>query len=367
MLDAAQLDTATVIGHEIGASVGVGLAARHPERVSQLVSLHGPAGDDATWQEVTAGWRERMAAITARDRDEGLALLETVAPSRAHDPAFHTWMDRAGRIGASPGTAGRIWNAIFETAPEENNLDLSDVQTPTLVLHRVDNVVVSVAGARALANRLPNAHLVLLPGADFVPYTGDVDALLAEVSAFVTGDHHALAPDRRMLAVLFTDLVDSTQQASSSGDANCARASRSSRRDRARRARPPRRHARQDHRRRHSRDVRQTRAARSPARPTCRAALADIGLHVRMGVHVGEVELREGDVAGLAVHVAARIMGAAGADDILASGAVALVAAGGAHQFTSLGRRSLKGLDGDWEIFSLVPDASWQRRRADTG
>jgi class 3 adenylate cyclase len=361
VLDAAQIDAAVLVGYEAGASVALSVAGRRPERVSRLVLFHGPAGDAESWRQVVEGWKTRMAAIAARDLDQGRFMLEAAAPSRVDDPAFRAWVDRAGRIGASPGTAGRIWSSIFETSPEERAAGLNDVRTPTLVLHRADCQVLPLSGSRTLAALLPDARLVVLPGADLIPYAGDVDALLAEISVFVAGEHRARAPDRAMLAVLFTDIVGSTEQATSSGDATWRGVL--------------------DH---HDQMVRSAlgrhggtlvkttgdgilatfdSASRALAGATdLRAALADIGLQVRVGIHVGEVERRGEDVAGLAVHVAARIMSQAAAGQILVSGAVAQVAAGGLHQFTTLARRALKGLQGEWDVLSLVPGAVPGRR-----
>jgi pimeloyl-ACP methyl ester carboxylesterase len=352
VLDVLGLSGVTLVGHEAGASVALGVAARAPDRVTRLALLHGPAGDAASWRKIVDEWQARMAAITARDVDEGALLLREAMPSRADDPAFRAWIDRAGRVGASPATAGRIWNAVFEASRGWREFEFADIQAPTLVLHRADCRIVPVSGSRSLAERLPNGRLVMLPGADYTPYSGDVEALLAEITAFVAGDYQASPPDRPMLALLFTDLVGSTERAAASGDA--AWSGMLSQHDELVGAAIGR----------HGGTLVKTTgdgtlatfATASRALSGAidlRSALEGVGLAVRMGVHVGEVVLREHDVVGLSVHVAARIMDEAGPGDVFVSGTVASVAAGGPHHLVPVRRGPLRGLDGEWEIFAL--------------
>jgi class 3 adenylate cyclase/pimeloyl-ACP methyl ester carboxylesterase len=355
VLDSRGLEGVTVVGHEAGASVGLGAAARAPDVVARLALLHGPAGDAESWQQTIAEWQGRMAAVTARDPDAGERLLHDTMPSRASDPVFRAWIDRAGRLGASPATAGRIWDAVFESPRDAMGVPFERIETPTLVLHRAQCTIVPVSGSESLAARLPHGRLVMLPGADYTPYAGDVDALVAEIGAFVGGDYRAPPPERPMLALLFTDLVGSTERAAASGDA--AWRGMLARHDELVRAAIAR----------HGGTVVKTTGDGIIATfPTAsravsgaidlRAALDDVGLAVRMGVHVGEVAVRDDDVVGIAVHVAARVMSAAGPGDIFVSSTVAAVATGGPHRFTSVDHeplRGLEGVEGEWEVLAV--------------
>jgi class 3 adenylate cyclase len=355
VLEYRGLDGVTVVGHDAGASVALGAAARAPDLIDRLALLHGPAGDAESWRQTIAEWQGRMAAVTARDAQAGERLIVDTMPSRAADPAFRAWLDRAGRLGASPATAGRIWSAVFESTSDAVGVPFERIETPTLVLHRAQCTIVPVSGSESLAARLPNGRLVMLPGADYAPYTGDVDALVAEIGAFVAGDYRAPPPERPMLALLFTDLVGSTERAAASGDA--AWRGLLTRHDQLVRSAIAR----------HGGTLVKTTGDGIIATfPTAsravsgaidlRAALEDVGLSVRMGLHVGEVAVRDDDVVGIAVHVAARVMSAAGPGDIFVSGTVAAVATGGTHRFVHVDHeplRGLEGVEGEWEVLAV--------------
>jgi class 3 adenylate cyclase len=201
--------------------------------------------------------------------------------------------------------------------------------------------------------RLPHATLVELEGRDHFPFVGDVDALIAEIATFVVGERRVPPPQRLLSAVLFTDLVGSTERASSLGDADWR--------------------AVLD---RHDTTIRAIvgRAGGSVVKTTGDGVLALLpsaggclrvaaailrglraeGLEARIGVHVGDVDRRGSDVSGLAVNIASRAMSAGGAGEIVVTATVVAAVAGQAESFEPLGARDLKGVPGRWELFRVA-------------
>ena len=183
---------------------------------------------------------------------------------------------------------------------------LSAIQVPTLVLHRRDDRMVSIEMGRYLADRIPGAKFVELEGADHLFFTGDADTLLDEIEEFLTGVRPLPAVERVLATVLFTDIVDSTKRAVELGDERWKELL--GRHDA---------HVRRQLDRFHGREVNTTGDGflawfDGPARAIrCATAIRDVlrglGLEVRAGVHTGEVELRDDDISGIAVHVAARV------------------------------------------------------------
>ena len=222
---------------------------------------------------------------------------------------------------------------------------------PTLVLHRADDVVTPVAHGRYVAEHIPGAQLVVLDGADHAPFTGDADGLLDEISEFVTGARFAVDPDRRLLALLFTDIVGSTATAARLGD----REWRSLLDE-------------------HDAVVRRTLArlggtavshtgdgilasfptpsAALRGAASLRDAVAALGLTVRTGVHTGEVEVRGADLSGMAVHVAARVCALAGAGEVWITSTVREALAGSGPGSQDRGAHELKGVPGHWRLFA---------------
>ena len=264
---------------------------------------------------------------------------EMVFPSRIDDPDFQEWLARAGRSGASPATAARMWSHIlsYPTSLTPPSLDV-----PTLVLHNRDSINPE-PHVRAVADKIPGATFVQIPGPDTYPIAGDVDALVAEIAQFVTGAPSELAPQRIVAAVLFTDLVDSTRRAVDVGD------------QRWRELLDVHDQAVQRCVLHHGgRVVKYTgdgvlallpsaTAALTTAR-SIREHLAERGLHIRVGVHVGDVDVRGDDVSGLTVNIAARIMGRGAENETLVSESVRSATLGSGLSFEDAGVAELKGL-----------------------
>ena len=241
-------------------------------------------------------------------------ILTLVAPSRMADRTFRDWYGRAGRAGASPSTAGRIWESAIGVHPRDALLER--VVVPTLVLHRRDNAFVTDNVLALAGERMPHATLVELEGRDHFPFVGDVDAVVAEIAAFVVGERRIPPPQRLLSAVLFTDLVGSTERAASLGDEDWK--SVLDRHDAAVRALVERSGGSV---------IKSTGDGVLALVPSAgdglrvaaavRRDLAAQGLDVRIGLHVGDIDRRGDDVSGLAVNIASRAMSKAGTAEIV--------------------------------------------------
>jgi class 3 adenylate cyclase len=332
-----------------GFGVGSRYAATHPERVSALVLFEPTIVADENWELWSEDRAQRGMANVRGEFD----ILTQVAPSRMADRTFRDWYARAGRLGASPSTAPRIWASVMRAHPRDSLYE--QVATPTLVLHRRDNTFVNDDVLTLAADRMPHATIVELAGRDHFPFVGDVDALVAEIAEFVVGERRLPAPQRLLSAVMFTDLVGSTERAASLGDEDWK--SVLDRHDAAVRTIVGRCGG----------SVVKTTGdgvlALLPSAGVClrvaieiRRVLAVEGLEVRIGVHVGDVDRRGDDVSGLAVNIASRVMSKGGAGEVVVTASVVAAVAGQAHAFDPLGTHELKGIPGAWELFRLAPD-----------
>jgi class 3 adenylate cyclase len=219
---------------------------------------------------------------------------------------------------------------------------LPAIRVPTLLLHRLGDTRVNIEAARYLAARIPDSRLVELPGVDHVPF--DItDRIVEEIEEFLTGSRHDVQPDRVLATVLFTDIVDSTKRAAALGDRACRQLL--DRHDAA---------AREEIAHFRGRAVKHLgdgllATFDGPARGVrCAAAIAarvrPIGIEVRNGLHTGEIEMAKDDIAGIAVHTAARIAEMAGTGEILVSSTVRDLVAGSGLSFEDRGAHPLKGL-----------------------
>ena len=354
VLDAAGMERVVVFGVSEGGAAAAMLAAAHPDRVAAMVQygtvarmVRGPDYPEGAPLEVVRAFWARMI-----ERWGDPAAGDVWAPSLAGDPELREWWARLLRSGASPGTIRTI-GLMYE------ELDvrplLSSVTVPTLVLYRADDQLVRPAVARTVASGIAGAREVELPGADHLFLAGDQDAMLDEVEEFVTGRPAAVASDRVLATVLFTDIVGSTDRAAQLGD----------RRWRELLGQHERLVERQLARFR-GRLVKSTgdgvlATFDGPARAVrCALAIRDsagsIGLELRAGLHTGECELMADDVAGLAVHLAARVEAAAAPGEVLTSGTVKDLVVGSGLEFEDRGPQVLKGIPGQWPLYAVVGD-----------
>jgi class 3 adenylate cyclase len=230
---------------------------------------------------------------------------------------------------------------------------LGAVRVPTLVVQRRDDAFVRREHGRYLAEHIPAARLVELPGSDYLYFVGDSEALLDEIQEFLTGVREAPEPDRVLATVMFTDIVGSTEQAASLGD-------------RAWRDLVERHHATVRHQLNRFRGREVDTAGDGffatfdgPARAircaeAIRDAVRELGIDVRIGLHTGECELLEDKISGIAVNTGARISSEAGPSEILVSRTVVDLVAGSDIEFANRGMHALKGVPGEWQLFAVV-------------
>jgi class 3 adenylate cyclase len=348
VVHAADARAAVIVGIE-GFGVGSRYAACHPERVGHLVVYDPMVVPDDRWDEWCKVRADRIAANVRGEID----LIEDVAASRAADPSFRDWYGRAGRAGASPAMAPRIWSSVLASHPRDQLLER--VEAPILVLHRRDNPLAPPGLMEYLESLIPHATLVEVEGRDGFAFVGDVDALVAEIAEFLTGERRLPPPDRHLAAVLFSDIVGSTARAVSLGDARWKSAL--DRHDTALRAAVGRSGG----------TVVKTTgdgvlavfpssAGALESATRARARLADDDLEIRIGVHVGDIDRRGDDVSGIAVNVAARVMGHAPDGDVAVTASVVAAVAGQGLAFEPIGTHELKGIPGAWELFRLADD-----------
>jgi pimeloyl-ACP methyl ester carboxylesterase len=351
VMDAAGAERPDVFGVSEGGTMAMPLAAAHPDRVNTLV-LYGTfarlvEAPDYPWG-VGREAIDALIELSGRGWGEGIGLGGW-APSRRDDDELRRWWARLQRLAASPG----MIRNIFALYPQVDIREvLPTIQAPTLVIHRRGDRMVNVELGRYLADNIPGAKLVELDGDDHLFFTGDADAVLDEVEEFLTGSRPAPPVQRVLATVLFTDVVGSTERAVELGDDRWRQLLRS--------------HDAQVRRqleRFQGREVNTTgdgfvATFDGPARAIhCATAIRDavraIGLDVRAGLHTGEVEMSKGDIAGIAVHLAARVAATAGSGEVLVSRTVVDLVAGSGLTFADRGVHTLKGVPGDWQLFAV--------------
>ncbi len=353
VLDDIGSERAALFGVGTGGEVALLLAATYPERVRAVVVVNSfarvleaedyPQGYPA---EVVDAFREDIVK-PSRD-DDSLDDVALIAPSLRRDEAFRRWWKKAGSRGASPALALALFVPVMEG---DIRAVLPSIQAPVLVVHRARNRFMPPSFGRYLADHIPDARYVELPGHDHVPYAGDQDAIVDEIEEFLTGSRHEPDPNRVLATVLFTDIVGSTDRAAAMGDRKWK--DLLDEHDRA---------VRRQLERFRGREIKTIGDAflvtfDGPGRAIqCAAAIREatraLGIEVRAGVHTGEIELRGDDIAGMAVHIGARVVGLAGTGEILVSSAVPPLVAGSNIGFVERGEHELKGVPGRWHLFA---------------
>ena len=339
-----------VMGGEGGGMV-IHFAVNHSDRVSALVLVnsfaHYVQEDDYPWGVPPENLDHLKATLGANWGRESLAQF--FAPSRLADERFRARFTRAQRVDMGPDEVAAIVQAAYERDVREL---LPFVSCPTLVLHREGDRYILLGAGRYLAEHIPNAKFVVLPGDDHLAYVGDTDALVDEIEDFLTGVRSGSEGEVMLAALLFTDIVSSTEHQARVGPREWSRlADHHDAMVRAALA----------HSRGH--EVKTTgdgflatfettgRALRCAAEVV--AGAKDIGLDLRAGVHTGEVEVRGDDLGGLAVTIAKRICDLAEPGQVLVSETVRGHMVGAGIEFDDRGQYDLKGVPGAWRLFTV--------------
>ena len=349
VLDAVESERAAIFAMLDAVAMGLLFAATHPARTSALILGNAsarfradegyPGMDERTVEEV-AGWIE-----SAWGTEEFAAAI---TPASSAIPGYTRWFAKYMRSSASPRLITTQLRSLVDT-------DLRDVlpsiHVPTLILQRDEFALAPLAHGRYVADHIPDARLVVVPGADSSFWSDETGLVLDVVEEFVTGVRPTQEPDRALATVLFTDIVDSTLRAVEAGDRAWHRAL-DSHDDLARVA--IERHG--------GRLIKTTgdgvlatfdapgRAVRCALELV--AGVAALGIAIRAGLHIGEVELRGDDIGGISVHTAARVGALATSGEVLVSRTVVDLVAGSGLGFDDRGEHVLKGVPGTWPLFA---------------
>jgi class 3 adenylate cyclase len=359
VMDALGCEQATIFAPSFGAMTGLVLAADYPERVRSLVIVNGAAR--LLWApDYPAGAAVNTAAAfttVAMDPDaleQGFDVLKILAPSVARDDSFRTWWDLAGNRAASPSMARAVSTVVADVDVRDT---LARITAPTLILHRDKSRFVPVAHGRYLAEHIAGSRYVELPGADVLYWVGDTAPLLDEIEEFITGARGGSDTERVLTTIVFTDIVGSTERAAALGDQRWHNLLDS--------------HdtiVRHELTRFRGREVKTAgdgfvATFTSPSVAIdCAEAIVDavlpLGIEVRVGIHAGEVEVRgagpKQDVAGMAVHIGARVAALAEPSEVLVSSTVREIVTGSRRAFAERGEYDLKGVPGRWRLYAVV-------------
>jgi pimeloyl-ACP methyl ester carboxylesterase len=351
VMDAAGLDQAALFGVSEGGSICALFAATYPTRTLALI-LYGAFAkriwsNDYPWAPKP---EEREKWLESLERGWGdAAELETLAPSTAHNERFRKWFATYGRLSVSPAAAVALGRM---NTPIDIRDILPSIHIPTLVIHRTGDRRVLIGNGRYLAQNIPEAKFVELPGDDHLPWAGDVDAIADETEEFLTGTRPIQYTNRVLTTILFTDIVGSTARANELGDDKWKRLIME-----------------------HNQVVRRELASfggnevkatgdgflarfDGPARAvkcacTIQGSVRKLGITIKAGLHTGECELIDRDIGGLGVHIAARVAEKAKKEQVLVSSTVKDLVSGSGIQFKDAGLHVLKGVPGRWRLFMV--------------
>ena len=353
VMDAAGSESAALLGSSEGAPLAMLFAAAQPERTTALILEGGEVrerkDEQWPWGEATEEEFEASMALLPEQWGKQGRFMEYFAPSQEDTQWLADWSARLQRNANTPGGAEAFMRMAFDIDVRDI---VSSIQVPTLIIHSEGDRVCHVENGRYLAREIPKARYIELPGADHVPWF-EPDRTVSEIRELLTGRRVALTPDRVLATVLFTDIVGSTDRAAQLGDSRW-------------------RELLETHNGAIRSELARFRGVEvdtagdgflatfdGPARAIrCGQEIGrtmnQLGLEVRAGIHTGEVERLGDGVAGIAVHIGARIGAMAGPGEILVSGTVRDLVAGSGLEFEDRGTHELRGVPGEWRVFAAI-------------
>jgi pimeloyl-ACP methyl ester carboxylesterase/DNA-binding winged helix-turn-helix (wHTH) protein len=353
VMDAVGTERAALCGVSEGGPMCSLFAATYPEKTSALtmIGTYAKRLRDAEypWAPTTAERQHFFEEIGAHWG--GPVGIEERAPSMAHDSQFREWWATYLRMGASPGAALALTQMNAEIDVRHV---LPSIHVPTLVIHRTEDQCLKVEEGRYVAERIPGARFVELPGQDHLPFVGDQDAILDEVEEFLTGVRHPLEPDRVLATVLFTRIVDSQEHAERLGENRWQELVQRLRAHIGKKIEWFR-----------GREIdmvgnRPLAIFDGPARAVrCACAIIEysshLGVEMRAGLHTGECDMVEGQVSGIAAEIGMAVTQRAAAREVLVSNTVKDLVAGSGIGFEERGTHHLGGVLGEWRLFAVCP------------
>ena len=352
VMDDVGIERANIFGVSEGGSMACLFAATHPERVNSLLVW----GAQARW----IGSPDHPWGQTQEQHDQMIAMIDEDWPSfdyitglgagvgKDADPAFIESISRYMRAAANPSAvrAYEQMNGQIDTRPI-----LPSIQAPTLVMNRAGDPCANVEAARDMASRIPGAKFKEYPGDSHSMMLDDMETVLSDIQEFITGERPIDSSDRVLATVLFLDIASSTERAAELGDTPWRNLLNSY-------------YAivRKELARFRGKETNTTGDAflatfDGPARAVrCGLAIAlavrQLGIEVRAGVHTGECELMGDNVGGIAVHTGAHIMAKSEPGAVLVSRTVKDLVSGSGINFQDCGVHQLKGVPGEWRLFS---------------
>jgi class 3 adenylate cyclase len=352
VLDATGSERVALMSCLAGGYLAMLFAATYPERVTALALVDG--FPRAAWAADYPCGRPPEGVADLLDTVEGVwgkgVIAQILAPGLEPDAQLKALLGRYERQSAPPRTAIATLEMIY-TADLRHVLPA--IRVPTLVLHHAGGREIPICHGRYLADHIPDAKLIELPGSDNLLWAGDQESLVAEIQEFLTGARPVPELDRVLATIMFTDIVGSTELAARLGDRSWH--GLLERHDAA---------VRVELERHRGREVKTTgdgfmATFDGPARAVlCARAIREVvgglGLEVRAGLHTGEVEVLPHDLGGIAVHIAARVAAAAGASEVLVTRTVSDLVVGSNLEFEDRGEQTLKGVPGRWQLLAVL-------------
>jgi pimeloyl-ACP methyl ester carboxylesterase len=350
VMDACGSKRAALFGISEGGPMCALFAATYPERTAALMTygtyVRSTPAPDYPWARTEEEWAARFEVLGKQwgRVPEG---IEARMPSKVNDERYREWWMRYLVRSVTPKTVVALsrMNAQIDVRAA-----LPVIRAPTLIMHRTGDRAFPAAGSRYMAERVPGARFVEFAGEDHLPWTQDVEPVLAEIEAFLTGSRPVEEADRVLATVMFADIVDSTQRAASIGDRAWTNelqqfygiARRQLERYRGREIDT----AGDGYFATFDGPARAVRCAQTIAKE-----VSQLGLTVRAGLHTGEVEVVGDKIGGIAVHIGARVASHAGPGEVVVSNTVKDLVAGSGLQFEDRGVRPLKGVPGEWRLY----------------